>query len=836
MSRTTSPVRIPDAADAQLYLANVTANLPDAPPFTDDVRQYAPYKPFPGEDWAAFKARIDMSHAGAAAANDPALPVWDPTKFVTIATEDAGEQHLMDKALSNAFYAARPLQHVGYDNEIARAVLLKLADLAGACGLLPHTTDPNTTEFAWAPVRCLFAAGGHRLHHELCQKFSHEPGFPWGDETEAEWDASVRQAHAAQGWPTTVALVRWTALSRLPEPNEEMALPNWMYWRAWVHVLTVLRYDHTDNQLRMVHDGKCVMVALESTTNLLAHQRRALPIIMAGLGCVSEVQKKAALYVLNRLTTGDLLGASAYSDLPYTVIAGRWSKLQSDRSVDGWSEAKMRVSNAWVAGGGVIEADLTDEEAVLNYSWPTFPMKDDMVEDLDAFKTGVPDRYHAVWPSEVLTAAFPNLTNCGISDPVARAVMFDVILVADMLRSECPCLRGEYPMFVVLPDVPTLTESVNQGKTTLCLQYAKASVPGLSRAMKFRDSASAPDQRAIADELRRMGTICLDEFSIPRSDNALLSRSNMASITTGGAIPMGLVLKNSNEEVSLKHPLFMSSKALDMTEDLLTRSICLFLRDLTDAEKNAEGVWEFLKTTKLAILMRLGALEKIQRHGLADKLNKMKHSAAGWRFGAHRSVAILLYQLRTSCPLAEAEQAIKIAVAENKVRMMDHARTADDQGVIMSQRESRDMRITLEQLFADVTGNEVKVMADFIVSRSSTSIARMASRTGMKGLMQARMAVDGRQDQPLSVGFNQLTNLGMSVGERMVSNLLANEIKRRIPEQAAWRLPGIAGAVGWFLYRHKGRGDGSLSVTLVHEPKQAEHALLHGDLDEPDPS
>jgi len=833
MSKTTSPVRVPDAAAADLYRVNVSEALPDAPPFDEATRQYAYYKPFPNEKWPDFKARIDMSFAGAAAANDPALPVWDPQKFQTVQTDEPTEQPAMDAALSRAFYDAKSREQVGWENPTAAKVLLKLAEMAGACGLLPHTVDPNTTEFAWSPVRCVFAAGGPALHARLCEKFGCEQGFPWAsDDTPERWLAELETAHAAQGWPSTVAVVRWTALSRLPEPAAG-ALPSWLYWRAWVHVLTVMRYDIISSELRMVHDGVCTVVKLEGTTNLLAHQKRALPTLIAGLGCKSDVQKAAVMYVLARLTIGDLLPVAPYGELPLVVIAGRWSRLISDRSVDGWSECHMRVTNAWQADSGVVTPDVPDEEAVLEYSWPVHGSTRELVADLDSFKLGVPKQYVPAWPSDLLEAVFPNLTDCGMSDMNARRAILDVVMIGDMIRDYCPHLRGEFPLFLTLPDEPTLEASVNQGKTTFCTQYAKACVPGLSRAMTFRDSTSAPDQRAIADEIRRMGTICLDEFSIPRTNAAVLSRANMAALCTGGAVPMGLVLKNENSELTLRHPLFASAKALDLTEDLLTRGVFVFLRALTDAERTAKGVWEQLKTARLSILMRLGAMAQIEQHGLIDKLNAVtEHSTAGWRYGAHRSLAILLYQIRTGASWDVAAQAIVLAIVENKQRIIEHTRMADDNGVIMSQRESRDMRITLEQLFAEVTGSEAQTMQSYLKSRSSNQLGFAQGRASMKALMQARQAVDGRQDMPIATGFNQVTNLGAAVGERIVSNLLAAEIRKRVPEMTAWRLPGIAGVQGWFLYRHRGTArDGSVGVSMVCEPTMADHATLAGDLD-----
>jgi hypothetical protein len=814
MTKTTSPVRVPDAGDADLYQKNITDKLPDAPGFTAETRGYAHYQPYPGEDWPAFKARIEMSMAGAAAANDPARPLWDPKKFESIAADDPAEQQNMDTILERAFQNALPIAGVGKDNPVAAAVLTQLARLAPSTGLLPQTLDPATAEFAWAGVRMVFASGGHARHPAICKALESCPAFPWSaDENETEWKDAVQTAHAAMGWPSTVGLVRWSDLDHLPEPGS--FLPRWVYWRAWIHVLTTLRFDRVTRRLRMVYRGVCSTVE-PSGPSVLALQRLVLPAILHGLGCKSEVQKAAVRHALDRLAVMNLLPAKALTSLPASVIAGPWSMLVPDASVDGWGEPLMRATNAWFAAENRVQADVPDEEAVYDYAWNTEPGEDDQNKDLAAFAAGVPDQYGAIWPSELIGALFPNIMGGGITDPEARKSLLDVCLLGDLMREDCPAFYGEYPIFSVLPEAPTLLDSVNQGKTVFCSQYARACVPSLFKVRKFRDSSSAPDQRAIADEIRRNGTVCLDEFSIPRSHLAVLSRDNLASLTTGGAVPMGKVMSNSNEEISLKHPLFVSAKALDMTEDLLTRGIYIFLRDLSADERSATGVWDILKGPKLAILMRLGALAQIQAHGLVQKLNAMQHSTTGWRWGAHRSLAMLLYQIRTGCSLLEAEQAIVGAVLENRTRMLEHIRRADDEGVTMSQQQSRDMRVTLEQVFSEVGPQEAAHMALYMQNKPATG--RSGQTTGMSAsigtLARARMSVDGRQDQPLGVGFNQWTNLGISIGDRMVSTLLGNEIKVRVPEHKGWRLPGMAGVDGWHLVRRRSRVDGQMLVSL----------------------
>ncbi len=823
-TRTTTPTRVPDAGTAQLYQMNVAGKLPDAPAFELRLAPYAAYQPFPTEDWTQFKARIDMSLAAATAANDPALPVWDPQKFPGVTVAELSEQASMDSAMSLVFYKAKEYQDVGHDSDLGLEVMLRLAQLAGAANLLPHTVDPNSTVFAWAPVRCVFAAAGPEHHAKICKQFVHESGFPWdADEDPRTWRESVAEAHANCGWPITTAVLRWSSLNNLPEPAEGF-LPAWLYWKAWVHVLTHLRWDEVEQQLRVTYGGKCVLIRLDTVTNLLGQQKRILPIVLAALGCVSEVQVRAVMHAMNRLTVMNLLPALGMGELPYTIIAGRWSCLVSDRSVDGWSECGMRVSNAWVAHNQAITRDIDDEEAVLGFAWSTTQQNIDVTRDLQRFETGVPTTFNPLLPGDVLEYMFPNITECGVADPDARKVLVELVLVADILRSQCPCLYGEYPYFAVLPDAPTLESSVNQGKTTLCMHYAKASVPGISGAMRFRDTNSAPDQRAIADEIRKFGTVCLDEFAIPKMDTALLSRSNLASLTVGMPVAVGKVMSNENEPVRLRHPICLSAKALELSEDLLTRGIYVFLRQFTPAERNRPGVWESLKSAQLGIMLRLGTVAMIEREGFAATLNAMQHSTQGFRYGAHRSLGILLYQHRTKCSWAQAEGAFLAAIATNRAYMSTHIRSADDQGVIMSMRDNRDVRITLEQLFADVTASDAALMKTYIDTKGQGMLT--FRRATMAQLMRARMAIDGRQDQPLGNGFNQVTNFGGVVGDRLVSTALATEVKRRIPEGAAWRLPGIAGTLGWFLYRYRTRKDNTMLVTIEQHLQYAMHETL----------
>lgn len=809
-SRLTSSVRADGPDPQELYRLNIKAVLEDAPEYTPELAKYAHYHPYENDTWEAFRARIDAQHHEAEVSLDPFKARFGEDGLEPPPVADLNDEETAIQIMQEGFAIAAQHFPSATADPLMASVAVPVARNAAALGLLPKRVTPSSAEWAWARARCAMASLGHGNHPAICRVLASEPEFPWAlDETPEQWQRHLEQAHRDCGWPAGLLLFPIELLRRLPPIHDNAPVPQWL---LWIYLFRVLLHTRAvPGGIRITRNGKVYQAECSRQSNIVGHQRpvvatfrqafetRGIPFLEKALGTV-----------LNSLTYQDIKAAEPLGSLPPTVIAGPWSRIDHWRG-DEWPQVHARVTGVWrLESTGRVQEGLIDPAWVLDYAWPVEAVSGANERACNEARLSVPPQAVPARPSELFRPIFPNLVGTD-----ADLALLDAVILADFLRPEIPELAIEYPIICVLPEMPSLVESVNQGKTTLAFQLARAFAPGLPAPLAFRDTSSAPDQRTVSEDIRQYGTVCLDEFAMPRSASHTLARSNLASLATGGSVAAGRVYENHGSNLRLRHPLVISAKALELTEDLITRSLFFYVRQLTPEERNRPEVWRLLSTAKLAYAVRFNAVRFLAETGLAEKVKTGIGQAAsgGWRFGVHRLIASLL----TGSP-----DAVDRALAAQRKRFLEHYRIADEHGVITSLREARDTRITLEQFFADLTSFDVQTMAD--ACRRNGAVSGRDSQfwqCSIPVLWRARCSL--LNGMTPGQAMQVLTSLGYRISDRTAITALTAEIAARIEPYSALRLPGQAGQGGWFLYRHPGNPFG---IALLHLPDHAQHERL----------
>lgn len=803
-----TPARVTGPESEELYRRNIASRIPDAPPYDEETAKYAYYPANDGESWAAFLARVRPQLEEAEAVANPLMPRFGADGVALPEPHDPNDEDAVREVIVEGFRTAAAQYRAASGDPVFARILPTLAKLAIAAGLTPRTASPDSADWAWARTRCVFAVGGHPAHAAVCRAFATEPAFPWSaDETADAWDTHARLAHKDCGWPLSVALFPIEILHRLPKMNVHAGCPPWLQWSLFFRVIFHCRVH--GNMLRIYRNGKVYEAEIQRSSNVISHQRNLVGLISTAFGVKGhEVVQKWLVSVLSRLTVHDLLPTEPLGALPSTVIAGPWTRLTACRG-DDWAAVHMILEGVWrlVPETGRVVECVSDLDTILSYHWPLGHDDTARKYQQNAARTSIPPQAVPAKPSSLLRDVFPNIVG---DDDVW--LMLDTLLIADQLRPHIPPLANEYPIIFILPDTPTLAHSVNQGKTTLALQLARAFAPGLPAVVAFRDSSSAPDQRAVSEDIRTYGTACLDEFSMPRSASHTLARSNLASLATGGAIAAGRVFENRGADLRLLHPLVISAKAVDLTEDLITRSVFFYVRQLTDAERQRPQIWNLLSTNKLAYALRLNVAMYVRETGLLDTVKARigEASSGGWRFGIHRLIAGIL---------ANDPGAADRIIAAQRRRYTEHTQIADEQGVLLSLREARDVRITLEQFFADLTTFDLHSIADACRKASVQHGAFWVAP--VPALWRARAALMDVASP--GAALQQLAGLDFRVSDRSAVVALQTEIMARIPPNHALRIPCAAGDDGWFIFHSDRR---NTCIALIHAPEYATHRML----------
>ena len=747
--------------------------ISDLPPL-EDCGQYAAHlgKPCSATTWAEFCAEVDREALHLASQANPALPIFQDesrTGWKAFHVPPASRERIMGHAQEMAALMAS-------DAPGAFPVFEALVRRAAWWARLPQEVNEKAEDFVFARLRCVIAGAGFPAWKALAALVcEHHPACPFDpDETEEKWMEATLEAHRACGWPSSLVWWDWSSIPDCDPDELTHDMEEWLHIVALVHILKHTR-RLSSSSMSIIYYGLAEVVKCGQAGRSL----RLAGTVMQAASCVlrfgapkDSAKGGAAHWAMTRLALDDLLPAFPLNELPGVVIAGPWSTLLPARAPLAFLRPGRELVNVWIAKAGRVTPFVGDEADVLDWAWNlTDSTAPEQEMALQRYREGLPATYPTIRPSALLHSAFPHWKLP--DDPLRRkayCAMIDSALCAALLRTQVPALRREFPLIAVLPADPTAEDSTNQGKGLLVSALAGAMVPGIE-VISAPDSNSAPDSRAIADEMRRNGTVALDEFRVPSNQSHCLARDNLQTLCTGGVVASGRVLENSGT-LRLKQPIVLNAKWLDLADDLVNRTLPLFLGVLPDSQRGRLDVKAMLESGQFATLLRLAAVSTIE----ADHLDELvpqagAASAQAWRFTHHRAIAAKLYGDDESALLAI--DAVRVTLSEDLRR---HQIAADESGLSASSASGKNLRLSWPALWATLNDTSIgNLVAGLEMEGTSRRGVRTASLTL---LMRLRVQQAGLgEDAPFCALLPALTGSGMRASNTAVCRALALNMK-----------------------------------------------------------
>ncbi len=672
-------------------------------------------KPFAdGTTWEQFTAEVDRERQHLTAQIDPRLPVFNNEERKGWGAFECPEE--VRAQITDACAAAPiPTGENGSD-EAARLLLHMVKRLAKWYSLPKAGIEEKNADYAFYRLRCILAAAGFPAWNELATEVVLQVGeCPFDpDETFEVWSKALVDAHRTCGWPSTLLWLDWHGI---PDAGST----EWMHMCALAHVFKHLR--RAPDHLHMVYRGNVEFMPRRpdtqrsiGTPQFWQAYSRVLGKPPTSKGSASSVKADSLEWALSNLGVDDLLSAEPISALPGSILAGTWSTLLPAvrEGIPGFFNPGVRLAGVWRAANGRVTPFEGDEADCLDWAWNTASASR-AFEDQIRFAARLPTSYPTTAPSALLRKVFPNWI---LPDPAeqpsefaAYCAIVDAVLCAGILRAERDDLTREFPLMVILPISPSAEESTNQGKGLMTAAIAGAFVPGI-QLLTAPDSGSAPDSRAVATDIEAFGTLALDEFQIPGSRSHCLSRDNLQSLCTGGQVTAGKVYENSGK-VRLRHSLVINAKWLDMSDDLVNRTVPLFLDALPDEQRNRTDIKEMLENGQVATLLRLAAVSLVEAAGLTEiGQPPARTTSEAWRFTCHRLIAAALYMRETKVTdWNEAFAAIDDARHSFGDDLRRHQQLADETGVSATTQSGINLRLSWPAFW---TGADDRMMANLV--------------------------------------------------------------------------------------------------------------------------
>lgn len=668
---------------------------------TEEATRYAPYigKEFAeGTTWEQYKAEVDREKSHLMAQADPRLPVY-PIEGLGDWKSFFAPEDIRDRLTKHAL-GITPDANASGVFEVYSALVARCAWWAG----VPESLDEKNADFCFARMRCVLGGAGFSnwkaLASAVCDQYPECPFVP--DQHEAGWAADNLAAHRTCGWPTTLLWWDWNKVPDAAPSEAGRHMDEWLKPLALAHVLKHVRRSPTG--LVLTYAALVETAALPQTSRTVGSSPpflQAASTVLRASEPKKSAKASALLWAYRRLAADDLLPARPLSDLPGDILTGPWSTALPVPTTGAalFLNPGRALSGVWRAAGGRITPYNGDESDILDWAW-NYQDANSVIraDSLASFTSQLPATYPQIRPTTLLRKAFPHwcLPEEGTPDLAAYLAMVDAVLCAGLLRNRSPDLRREFPLVAVLPISPSAEESTNQGKGLLTRAMAGCAVPGID-LLTAPDSGSAPDSRAIADVINRYGTAALDEFQVPTSRSHCLSRDNLQSLCTGGVVSSGKVYENSGE-IRLRHSLFVNAKWLDLADDLVNRTLPVFLGPLPDEQRGRTDVKTLLENGTFATLLRLAAVSTIEKYRLDEVVAKGasvgQTTASAWRFTMHRQLAITL--------VGGEAALIDEACLSQSDDLKRHMQLADESGVSSTSSSGKNIRVSWPAFWAGI--------------------------------------------------------------------------------------------------------------------------------------
>jgi hypothetical protein len=708
----------------------------DAPPEFDpifsDVIPLMPLQQWHGKTWAEFSTNARNQVVNNAAAGDVKTPLF---------TDDEGKPRLdwpHEESKGRLVGVCRSAIWPG-TKEIPEALeslttlevflnILPRENVRQLFGIPTHEVEEHLAEFMWSRARVFFSGFGHQFWTGIAARLQeHYPACPFqGGETEDQWMKLLKAARHACGWPVTSV---WVPFMDIPwygtfngKGEAPTPVPAWLKACAIVHVLKHARWTDAE-QMDILCAGRFLRMKLLSSQ--LESCKHAVGLLHNSPEGSSH--EKALLHAMSCLEHTDLIHRSDLGLLPGNALAGAYSRPipSGNPAGSGWYSHGCVMANVYQMNMDRVAQSRGDDELIMGFRWgDVAPQSEDARDSAVALKGAIPSTVPSGSPSEYLRQVFPNWilnkneksgaveTDADLAKltlhNMAVFAWFDSLLCVDVIRQFVKA-TNEFPLVAAFPYQPSELTSINQGKTTLAECFARAFVFDLKR-VGVPVSSSAPDMRVITGILRQWGTAVLDEFVMPDDNAHPLSHHQLAQLATGGSCTSGLVLEN-NVPFKLRHPLFFSAKALEMTADLHSRLFPIFLDQLDDKARSNANMTRKISSGQVSITMRLMAWRLTQSLDLATKINKDLNLPSGAapvnRFVIHRTCAshLLAHYLKDAIPgvtAAECAPVIDATLESLQGDAQAHSAKAEALGLFESMRAGRSISLPWYGLWRDI--------------------------------------------------------------------------------------------------------------------------------------
>lgn len=653
-----------------------------------------------GMSWRALQAAVDQEDSRSAAMNDPRLPLYtDDTAggWTGIhCPEDSRDK--LSALCASVTIPTGPAPDILPTMEALLALSMHWYPT-------PREITEKNDDFTFYRMQCLLGGAGPTSSMDLGDHLSDV--FPMFAQ---EW--GITDAHKVCGWPTSLIWLDWWDLPdwTLDVKTGERA-PDWLRIIAYLHVLKHVRRD--DASIVVTYAGKQDIIPLARGSMMLGQWREALGplygVLRVPSGKDDSAKNSAMSAALGNIGLQNLIPREPLTTLPGHLLVGPWSKVTPAPRGASFFRPDMRLDGVWLARDGHINPYEGTNAEILRYAWPV--AKGNLAHNVSAklaYASFLPKTYDLTLPSAVIAAAFPHWIRPDGIEGMAYESMLDACLCASIVRAAEPTIQKEFPLLAILPMDPSHAESTNQGKGLLTQAIGTAMVPGLTLT-SAPDSSSAPDVRAIAATIRRCGTIALDEFQIPSSRSHVLSRDGLQALCMGGSSASGRVYSNGEEsdaDLKLSHSLVLNAKWLDLADDLVNRTLPLFLDVLPDAQRARTDIKEGIESGLVGLQVRLAAVALVEALRSAGWLSVLgtglPPAAHAWRYVTHRKLAVAILHGRTDLPVAECAYMVDTVAEQLKDELTRHMQLADSSGISSTTSSGHNLRITWPALWEGI--------------------------------------------------------------------------------------------------------------------------------------
>jgi hypothetical protein len=732
-----------------------------------------------GETLEDLKGRVSATRDVVAVCKDPMRARYDAAGRDGLAMVAKSS---MDKALviSEGLVGASP-------DSATRHALLWLARNITKWTNPSTETREHEVEFQWSRLTCFFGGVNDALQDQLWRQISQTaPTCPWAGAVDA---AALQKAHTVCGWPVSLSALPWgmfCAAAGDPIAEDQYA-PDWMVALCVAHVLRHVRLSRDGGRLRVLYNGVASTVAgvgkLDASDTLddlrpaeLLSLKKKLRIPLKLM--ISRTQKDVVADAMGRalamLRVSDIPMVRPLSELPIQYLVGPWSILTTSGVRHGHGLRVMNVmeiSPHDAETGKAKPVDLTDTELVMEYDWDLAANTSWCFEEFRRQKAMTPDTFPLARPSTFIREAFPHV--------VFDSDMLDAVIYGDLMRSQID-LSKEFPLLLTLAKEPTMDKATNQGKSTFATALSRIMCPGINMTA-MRDSSSAPDIRAMAGIFEKHGTLCADEFVMPKSKVHFMNRECLQQLCTGAAVPVGKALENQGE-VELEHPLMLCAKAIELSHDLMNRSVPLYVGELDTKDRARGELIDQLESGEWSNLVRMSAVAFVVGTGMVDVVEEAAKTGGtvrgAWRFRHHLAIATLLRQDADDSEYQEAFDKVCEASTEAFDSLVAHTTEGTNSGLLAELATGTNSSLgTLEVLFGDMEPCvweevycEVESKKDKVLTPGQLLLEVAKAVTHRASLSKMEAISRMNSDQTFRNNLAVSRYMGQIVGKKMVGD------------------------------------------------------------------